>query len=138
MQPARVFSADYDCKRVVETEGGQYLKVETLLVLGPHLPENAAWIARDRIVQDRGQRRAGIFDVGVDAARQHGLLADEASGKVEPAFDAQVGPRLNLLGEDFPEQRLFRKIFGADDDGISADSAACGEPRGQQQDERNE
>ncbi len=65
--------------------------MKSLLVLGLYFSEDCRRIAFDGIVQDRGQRRAGIFDVGVNAVGEQRLLADVTSGEIETALDAQDG-----------------------------------------------
>ena len=69
-------------------------------------------------MQDRGQRRSGIFDVGVNAAGEQRLLADVTSGEIEAALDAQMGARFQMLRQNFSEKRLLGKILRADDDGV--------------------
>ena len=96
-----------------------------MLVLGLHLSKYGRGIGFDRVVQDRRQRRAGVFDVGVDAAGKQGLLADVAAGEIKAPLDAQMGARLQVLRENFSEQRLLGKILRADHDRVAGAAAAA-------------
>jgi hypothetical protein len=74
---------------------------------------------RERLLEDGGERGAGVFDVGVDATGGEGLLADVAAGEVEAAVDFNVGLALggvdgfDLLGEQFAEDDLLGEVLGA-------------------------
>ena len=78
-----------------------------------------------RLLEDCGERGAGVFDVGVDAAAGEGLLADVAAGEVEAAVDS-LGMAFggvdgfDFLGEEFAEDDLLGEVLGADDDARGA------------------
>jgi len=54
------------------------------------------------------------------------LLADEGAGKIEAAFDRKMSFVLNLLRDDFAQDKLFGEVLGADDDQVLAGWAAGG------------
>ena len=83
----------------------------------------------DGLLEDSGQGGAGVFDVGVDAAADEGLMAEVAAGEVEAAvyfvrlaFGLVDG--FDLLGEEFAEDDLFGEVFGADGDAGAARGGA--------------
>ena len=78
-------------------------------------------------MQDGGERGAGVFDVHINAAREQRLLADIGAGEIKRAGHGLVSARFEMLREDFSQQRLFREIFGADDDPRMAVGAAGGQ-----------
>ena len=125
MQAAGVFAANNDCECVVEAERRHHFKLKPLFVLRLDFAEHGGGIAFDRIMQNRGESRAGIFDIGVNAARQKRLLADIAAGEIETPLDAQVRARLEVFREDFAEKRLLGKILRADNDGVASPRAAA-------------
>jgi hypothetical protein len=107
--------------------------------------EDVGWVAlagrRERLLEDGGERGAGVLDVGVDAAAGEGLLADVAAGEVEAAVDSfgvafGCVDGFDLLGDEFAEDDLLGEVLGADDDAGGAgrragtereqDEAACG------------
>ena len=69
-------------------------------------------------LQDRGQCRAGVFGIDVDASAENGLVADVAACEVKASFHRQMSFVFDLLGDDFAENQLFGEVFGADDDAV--------------------
>src|ERR1700728_1748323 len=92
--------------------------MKALFVFRLHFGEDAGGIALDRVLQDRGEGRTGVFDIGVDASGEHSLLTDVAPGQEEAALDAEMRVALNLLGGYSAKKALLGKFFRADDDGI--------------------
>ena len=72
------------------------------------------------LLEDRGERGAGVFDVGVDAARDQRLMADVAAREIEAALDFEVGFGFDLLSEKFAEDNLLGEVFCADDGVVGA------------------
>jgi hypothetical protein len=85
MVEAGVGSADDDGEGVVEAEGGKDFEMEALRVFIVNFLEDGLGIGLDWIFQDGGQGSAGVFDVGVNATREDGLLADVGSAEIEDA-----------------------------------------------------
>ena len=75
-------------------------------------------------MQDGGERGAGVFHVCVDPAREKRLLANVAAREIKAAFDAEMGPRFEMLRENFAEERLLGEIFRADNDSVARMRAA--------------
>src|SRR5713226_3335115 len=66
---ARVFAADQDSKGVVEAKRRVYFHLELLRIFTFHLIIDSLWI-RDRLMmKNRRERRAGIFGIEIDLAR---------------------------------------------------------------------
>ena len=87
-------------------------------------------ITVDGLLEDCGERRAGVFDVGIDAARNERLIADVAAGEVETALDFETGPGFDLLREQLAEDDLFGEVLCADDGMIGARRRATDEETG--------
>ena len=68
------------------------------------------------LLEDGGERGAGVFDVGVDAAGDERLLAEIAAGEIEAALDFAGAGGFDFLGEEFAEDDLLGEVFCADDD----------------------
>ncbi len=113
-------------KVLLKPKGWPTSRLKRFCVFGLDLVVNLLRIARGLLFQNRGERGAGVFRVDINAAAEDGLMADVASGKIEAAFDGEVGFIFDLLRDDFAEDKLFGEVLGADDDAISAwGSAGC-------------
>ncbi len=73
-------------------------------------------------MKDGRQRRAGIFDVGVDVAGQHRAIADQGAAEVQPAIHPEAGIAFDRLRQQLAEHELFGEIFRADHDRAAAPS----------------
>src|SRR5690242_3263975 len=118
MQAARVVTANYDCKRIVESECRHHLKSKSLFVLRFHLVEYRRRSSFDGIVQDGRERGARIFDVRINASCEQGLLADEAAREIKTPLDVQMRARFKMLRQNLSEERLFRKILRSNHNSI--------------------
>src|SRR5580704_5549987 len=78
-------------------------------------------------MQDGGERRPSVLHVSINTAGEQRLLANIGTGEIKPSRDRLVRARLQMLRDDFSEQRLFRKVFRANDDSRMAVWIACGE-----------
>src|SRR5690348_17725595 len=127
MQAAGVVTANLDGKGIVEAERRQDRKLKLLLVFLFHLVVHGGGIFERRLLEDGGEGGAGVLGVNINSARQHGLLADVGAGQIEAALHLEVSLRLNLLGNQFAEDELLRKIFGADYYHVLPGRAAAGQ-----------
>ena len=89
--------------------------------------ENGLGIPIDGLLEDRGEGRAGVFDVGVDAAGDERLMADVTAGEIEAAFNFEIGLGFDLLSEEFTEDYLLGEVFCADDGVVGARGRAGGQ-----------
>src|SRR5579864_3140576 len=98
------------------------MKVPFVLLF--HFLIHSIRILERRFFQDSGQRSAGVLGININSSRQHGLLADIGAGKIEAAFNFQLGSGLDLLRDQFAQDKLFGKILGAYDDNVLPRRAA--------------
>src|SRR5262249_55147017 len=76
-----------------------------------------------RLLQHRGERRAGVLDVDVDLASPQRGIAHEGAAEIELAFDRQ--PReLDHLRQQLAEHALLGEVLRADDDALTG-AAPC-------------
>ena len=92
----------------------------------------------DGLLEDGGEGGAGVFDVGVDAVGEEGLLAEVGAGQPEAALDGAAAGGFDLLGEELAEDDLLGEVFGADDDVGGARRGARGQGEEEQTRERRE
>ena len=123
-EAAGVLTANFDREGVIEAKGLADVQIELPGVFGFDLVVNLCGIAGRRLLQDCGERGAGVFGINIDAAAENCLVANVAAGKIEAAFDREMSFVFDLLGDDFTEDELFGEIFGADDDAVRARRAA--------------
>ena len=80
----------------------------------------AVRIAIERLLENGGEGGAGVFDVGIDAPGDQGLVADVAAGEIEAALDLEMRLGFDFLGEQFAEDHLLGEVLGADDGMVGA------------------
>ena len=125
---ARGFVAAHDHgEGVFEAEAGFDFDFVSLIVELRDGGEDGGFVVGgwERLFEDGGEGGAAVFDVGVDATGDEGLMAEIAAGEVEAAFDflrmafaCELG--FDLLREQFAEDDLLGEVFGSDDDGRGA------------------
>ncbi len=129
------FGAGHDHgEGVLEAEAALDLDVEAGVVERGDGVEDGGLVADggQRLLEDGGERGAGVLDVAIDAAADERLLAEIAAGEIEAALDL-VGlafglvDGFDLLGEELAEDDLFGEVLGADDDLGAAWGGAGGE-----------
>ena len=79
------------------------------------------------MAQDRRPGRARVLHVAVDAPLTHGLVEQKGAAQAEFPFHPQRSVRLNLLGQELPQQQLLGVALGAHHHRFAACwFAACG------------
>ena len=93
----RILAADLHRKSVIEAESGPRVspKRRSYSVLTRLI--DFRLITPRVLLENRGQRSAGVFGIDVDASGQHRLLTNVSSGQVEAPFHLQIGVRFDLL-----------------------------------------
>ena len=74
---------------------------------------------RDRLMEDRRQRRARVFDVHVDVAREQRAIADQRAAEVQPPLDGQAVSRSIVCATQLAENQLLGEILRPDDDRVA-------------------
>lgn len=69
---------------------------------------------RRGIVENGGERGAGVFDVEVEIASQQGFVDQKRAAEIGFAHDGNTGAGLDVLREKFSEEDLLGEEFGAD------------------------
>ena len=127
VEAAGVVAANDHGEGVLEAEAGEDADVVELVVEGGDGGVDEGGVAVDGLLEDGGEGGAGVFDVGVDAAGDEGLLAEVGAGEPEAALDGAGAGGFDLLGEELAEDDLLGEVFGADDDVGGARRGAGGE-----------
>ena len=123
---AGVGAADDHGEGVLEAEAGEDADLVEVVVHGGDGGVDEGGVAEDGLLEDGGEGGAGVFDVGVDAIGDEGLLAEVGAGEPEAAFDGAGAGGFDFLGEEFAEDDLLGEVFGADDDVGGARRSAGG------------
>jgi hypothetical protein len=85
-------------------------------------------IVGGRLVEDGGERGAGVFDVEIEITGEKSFLAEERAAEIGFAIDVDAGASFDVLGEEFGEDDLLGEKFGADGD-VGLGGAAGGEKK---------
>ena len=101
VQARGVFAAHDDGESVVEAERRADVEIEAVAVGVVDGLVDGGGIVRGRLIQDGGERRAGVFGIEIHLPREHGLLADDGAAEIEPAVDAQAGDALRSAATGF-------------------------------------
>src|SRR5581483_545752 len=109
----RVVAADEDRERVIEAEGLEPCDMKTRGVLALDAAEDLVRIRERRQLEDSRQRRAGVFDVRVDLARDERVVR-EIAPEVEAPLDRQARARFDRLRHDLAQNDLLGEILRAD------------------------
>ena len=80
-----------DGKGVVESERRQHAQTHAAVRVAQRRERGVRFLD-DRLLQDRGERGAGVFDVGVDVTGANGAVADERSAEIEAPGDGEPVP----------------------------------------------
>ena len=64
-----------------------------------------------RLLQDSGERGAGVFHVGVDAGGQQRLMTDIAAREIKAAINGQARLGGEVLREQLAEDELLGEVF---------------------------
>src|SRR6266498_1662344 len=116
MQATGVLASNFDGEGVVEAEGRAEGQVETLLVFRLHAIVNRFPICCGRLLQDCGQRCAGVFEIDVDASGEQALVRDVSAAEIETSLDRKMSFVFDLLGDEFSEDDLLGEVLASDDD----------------------
>jgi len=127
VQTAGIVSADDHGEGVVETQWRADGGVVALRVEAADGVVDLLRIAVYRLLENSGERCSGVFDIGVDASGDEGLVADVGPGEIEAALDREVGLGFDFLREKLAEDDLLGEIFGSDDGMVGAWRSARGE-----------
>ncbi len=109
-----VIAADDHGESILKAERLGDFEVEPFGVTLLDATVNVARVGGRRFVEDRGQGRAGIFDVEIEVAGEERLLAKERAAEIGFAIDMYSGARFDVLGEELGENDLLGEKFGAD------------------------
>ena len=132
VEPPRRFPAHDDRERVVEPERFRQFDAELRGVRLARLPVNLARVVDRLALEDRGEGRARVLDVHVDAARNQRLVAQERPAQIELAVDREPGA-LDLLRHQLSQDALLGEVLRADYDRGAV--PAAGREREEQQGE---
>ena len=125
----RVFIANHNGKRIVESERRANVKTEAIPVGISNRAVDRLGVIGGRFGQDGGESRARIFGVEVHLSGEHGAVADKRAAQIQPAIDPQGCMGFDLLGQQLGEDDLFGEIFGAGNHGVLARAPATPESR---------
>ena len=109
--------ADQNRKGVLEAKRGEHPQPVALGVKPASTVPEAGPVAgagARGLLEDRRPGRAGVFDVAIDPALAHGLMAKKGAAEAEFAPHLQRSVFFDLLGQQFTEQLLFGKTLGPD------------------------
>ncbi len=116
MKFIRVVAADDHGECVFEAEGLGDFEMEAIGVELLDAAVDGGGIALRRFIEDRGEGRAGVFDVEVERAGFESFVDEQGAAEVGFALNGDAGLGFNVLGEEFGEDDLLGKEFGADGD----------------------
>jgi hypothetical protein len=112
---------------VFEAERFGNVESETASVFFADALVDGARIALGFFAEDGGERGAGVLDVKIDIAAEHGFVNEKSAAEIGFAFDGNAGAGFDVLGEEFGEDDLFGEEFGGDDEVGFLRGAAGGE-----------
>ena len=73
-----------------------------------------AWL----LFENRGERRARVFGINIDASGKNALMRDVGAAEIKPALDGKVSLVFDLLRNQLAEDDLLGEIFASDDDAL--------------------
>ena len=100
----------------LKPRGGPSVRWNWLFVFRFDAIVNGLAIGTRRLLEDRGQRGAGVFGIDVDASGENALVGDVGAAEIEAALDGELGLVFDLLGDDFSEDDLLGEVLASDDD----------------------
>ena len=115
-QPLGLVSPHQDREAVLEAEGIETDDVVAVLQLRSHSLEHRLGISLNGFLENRRQRGAGVFDVGVESSQAEGVVTDQGPAQVEPAVDPNRRMGLHQVGEHMPQENHLAAVLGADRD----------------------
>ena len=122
-QRARVRAAHEDRERIVEAErrqerpAGARVQIANGGVDAFRRPRTAAAVlrgSRHRLMENRGERGAGVFDIHVDVAPRQRAVADQRAAQIEAPFHGESRLTLDRLRKDLAEHELLGEILRSD------------------------
>ena len=89
-----------------------------------------------RLVEDGGQRGAGVFDIEIEIAGKKRLLTKQRPTEIGFAVDVDASAGFDVLREEFGEENLLGEEFGTDGD-MRLGRAAAGETENEREEQKS-
>jgi hypothetical protein len=133
LKPARGLAANDDGEGIVEAQRVHDFQVETRGVLAFGLVVHAPGVAFYRLLQNGGERSAGVLHIGVDSPRQQRLMADVGAGEIKPPLHVQPRLRFQMLRKHLAQDSLLGEVLRSNHQRLLPPRAARREGQGAKQ-----
>ena len=130
-QPPRIIAAHHHRKRVLKPQSWPNQHLVPLVIQLRHLPMYAGFIAcsrlRQRLLQDRRQRRSGVLHIRVNTVRDQRLLAQITPCQPEPPLHLASAAGLDLLRQQLTQHDLLGEVLRPNHNVRATRRSACGQ-----------
>ena len=104
---ASIFAAHHHGERIRKAKRFGDFEAEAPRVFFRDALVDGSGIALRGFAKDCGERGAGVLDVKIDVAAEHGLVYEQSAAKIGFSYYANSGARFDVLRKQFGKDDLF-------------------------------
>ena len=116
MLRASLGSAHHHRESIVDPQRIQPFDLEPSRIFGSNTRQHSRRIVVGRVLQNRGQGRAGVFRIEVDFLVEQGPMRQQRAAQVQLPLHFLLQPMFQMLRDDLAEDHLLGEVLRSDAD----------------------